>query len=308
MTSRRSTLPTEVCERTIDFLRKDPKSLHSCLLTCRAWVPRSIYHLYASVHLSTPARLAVFLQFLHSNPASARFVHCLSLGRDIDYSESAMQDNDDLMVMAANRLPRLLTSLREIRLTALPADMHPTFPRLLSRFKAATQLTLESTEFRSFNQFNQFILAFSNLKRLCLFNTTWEQPVPTPVNHLGQIYSRRSRPALEHVVKIHHFNNSSEAEYNMNWLRTTAMTSMLVELSVSLPSKSLIPAFNKLLSNCSSLRTLEVYWGDPIRREIGEYCIHSYWSPGYLLNTGLQRVLTCATSSPCATSAYMTLM
>ena len=48
-------LPTEVCERIIDFVAHfsrllfHPALLNVCTLTCRAWLPRNRFHLYHAV-------------------------------------------------------------------------------------------------------------------------------------------------------------------------------------------------------------------------------------------------------------------
>ena len=49
----RPRVPVEVAERIINFLALDVKTLRSCALACRSWNPRSCYHLFYSVAVST---------------------------------------------------------------------------------------------------------------------------------------------------------------------------------------------------------------------------------------------------------------
>ena len=44
--SFRGTVPVEVVERIIDFVRNDKRTLKQCALTSRAWLPRARYHLH----------------------------------------------------------------------------------------------------------------------------------------------------------------------------------------------------------------------------------------------------------------------
>ena len=45
-------LPQEVVEDILDYLRTDSRSLHACSLVCKAWVPRSSYHLFRHILLT----------------------------------------------------------------------------------------------------------------------------------------------------------------------------------------------------------------------------------------------------------------
>lgn len=42
-------LPQELIELIIDFAHDDPRTLRSCALVCRAWLPSSRYHLFSSI-------------------------------------------------------------------------------------------------------------------------------------------------------------------------------------------------------------------------------------------------------------------
>ena len=53
----------EIFEKFIDNLHDDKKALKQCALVCRSWVPRSRYHLFASITVSPPTSTLAKLPF-----------------------------------------------------------------------------------------------------------------------------------------------------------------------------------------------------------------------------------------------------
>ncbi|KAI0643876.1 hypothetical protein C8Q79DRAFT_159998 [Trametes meyenii] len=79
-----SRFPIEVCERIIDFLPivcsswdERSRAAQACALTCSAWLPRSRYHIYRSVKLTTEARCKVYLSTVVEHPERARWARSL---------------------------------------------------------------------------------------------------------------------------------------------------------------------------------------------------------------------------------------
>lgn len=89
-----SKLPIEVCERIIDFLCYLPpyiqvqnlsqlseatRTICSCALVCRSWVPRSQHHLFHRVELRNSHNAHVFLDIITRSPGIRRGIQFLKI-------------------------------------------------------------------------------------------------------------------------------------------------------------------------------------------------------------------------------------
>ncbi|CAK5277843.1 unnamed protein product [Mycena citricolor] len=73
-------LPPELFEHAIDFLHSDRPDLGNCALVCRAWLPRSRFHLFSSVCFDTDDGFrAAHLNHLLSSPRSTIPLHVQTL-------------------------------------------------------------------------------------------------------------------------------------------------------------------------------------------------------------------------------------
>ena len=70
-------VPLEIAENIMDNL--DTRTLRSCALTCRGWLPRARFQLMASIHISTRDDVTSIDKFLHSNPLLATAVRSVSV-------------------------------------------------------------------------------------------------------------------------------------------------------------------------------------------------------------------------------------
>ncbi|KAI0694082.1 hypothetical protein C8T65DRAFT_58281 [Cerioporus squamosus] len=111
-------LPTELFERIIDNLCGDARSLSSCALVCRDWLPRSHFHRFASISLpiSYPllsSRRTKLRALIEENPNIVLYVRSLSLnGMSILGSSMSWSTAQALPPMC----PRLVT-LRSLSLS-----------------------------------------------------------------------------------------------------------------------------------------------------------------------------------------------
>ncbi|KAI0672440.1 hypothetical protein C8Q78DRAFT_751326 [Trametes maxima] len=81
-----SRIPIEICERIIDFLEDvlvlgdDPaKIARTWALTCSNWLPRSCYHIYDTVRLTTREQCVCFLKMVAKYPERAGWVRTLCI-------------------------------------------------------------------------------------------------------------------------------------------------------------------------------------------------------------------------------------
>ncbi|EMD31171.1 hypothetical protein CERSUDRAFT_119983 [Gelatoporia subvermispora B] len=72
--------PPEITDRILDFLHGDVHALRNCSLTCRAWLPRSRFHLFSTMELlRQPSRLESFCAFLQSSPYISPYIEELTI-------------------------------------------------------------------------------------------------------------------------------------------------------------------------------------------------------------------------------------
>ena len=81
-----STLPLETEEDIIDQLSDYVPALRHCALTCRAWLPRSRFHLLRSVHIKSGQELEAFSDMLDAYPDRRLRVRSVTMAPE--YKES----------------------------------------------------------------------------------------------------------------------------------------------------------------------------------------------------------------------------
>ncbi|KAI0710095.1 hypothetical protein C8Q76DRAFT_89035 [Earliella scabrosa] len=75
----RPALPLEVEERIIDHLQSHVRSLLSCCVVCKAWIPRARFHLFRRIYVTRKEELADLCSFLDSNPTLRGVIHGVTL-------------------------------------------------------------------------------------------------------------------------------------------------------------------------------------------------------------------------------------
>ncbi|KAI0758740.1 hypothetical protein C8Q74DRAFT_1209427 [Fomes fomentarius] len=84
-----ATLPVEVEERIIDKLHYHVDALQNCALTCRRWRPRTRYHLFAAIRVTTKDELLLLYALLSQSPHLLPLVRSLTIRAELDNPEVA---------------------------------------------------------------------------------------------------------------------------------------------------------------------------------------------------------------------------
>lgn len=115
------TLPTEICERIINFVaamedKSRLQTLCSCALTCRSWLSRSRFHLFRTVVLRSNSQLSCLARTLKDSPLICKSVRNLTVvgAADSDRSESW------ITVVPMSLSPAFRTTLRRSTLPVYP--------------------------------------------------------------------------------------------------------------------------------------------------------------------------------------------
>lgn len=180
-------LPTEVCERIIDFVAEDfpgslgvyfalrnpeaLETLRACSLTCRAWTLRAQLYLLLSLgvqcsprHRRCPEALGALVR---RNPALHTYVEYLTAYVGNDKTSTWRR----LMLQA----PRMLTHLRSIELAHGVLYLHPSraFEMSMRQFTSVTQLVLRTTTFYSIVDLRRAVSAIPTLQHLTIHLPRW---------------------------------------------------------------------------------------------------------------------------------------
>lgn len=156
-------LPTEVCERIINFVVRKT-SLHSCALVCRSWLPRSRTQLYQHVDVRNE-QLLEFVDAIASYPHLGIYVKQLYL---LVFPATVC-----IYRFFSNVVPFLpkLTSLTYISLS-IPYHHLSLFP---SGFRSLTSLRLLSIRADSFGEFIRFVSFHKRLIDLEINGCSWKR-------------------------------------------------------------------------------------------------------------------------------------
>ncbi|KAH8091782.1 hypothetical protein BXZ70DRAFT_952099 [Cristinia sonorae] len=175
MSSELATLvPVEIWEHIIDFVntistrRFDPvrcRTLASCCLTSRSWLPRSRLHLYHSVSLYLTPQYqnhSSFLRGLSLNPTNGPLVQWLMVKtEDPNVLESSAGSGLSLIAL---QLPHRLPNLQFLTLAGVDLiNIHPTTYIGLSCFRSVRFLVLQASVWSRYDQIYRVIKAFSGL-------------------------------------------------------------------------------------------------------------------------------------------------
>lgn len=179
-------LPVEICEVVIGFVDVRPlgasqqsfantcrRTLYSCMLVCRNWVPKSRIHLFRWVSLESKRQAASFITTICTTPQLGEYVQALAISL-----------RDDSIYKVHQSLPPLLPNLTHLHYSTLPA-LHSVFFILPSRFSTVTSLRFQHIEQLSFREVVRILNRFPNLQKLELANCVWTSP--------GSFYCRRPK-------------------------------------------------------------------------------------------------------------------
>ena len=164
-------LPQELHDAIVDHCHADIPSLASCSAVCRAWLPASRYHIFASVLLH-PRNVAGFFLLIRSPFCTFRpYLTALAVEQGPILSGPAASCEEfwfNYGFMSLAGFP----SVRFLHITHLGLLDRDISTRLTAslrtNFSAVTDLGIKAARFSSFSQLASVIAAFPNIERLSL--------------------------------------------------------------------------------------------------------------------------------------------
>lgn len=179
-------IPIEIWERVMDHLCLDYQALVACSLVCRAWLPRSRFHLLSRAHLQSRAdvyRLARNLKSLDrlKNQRDNLYI----CGGPTGTARAPMPHLGTLATVLAHRPPRAESLC--IWLACWRGIPDNTFLHLTT-FITVTWLTLMSVTFPNVLTFGRLVYALPSLERLSCMDVSFEKKGPP-----ATFYSRPTR-------------------------------------------------------------------------------------------------------------------
>ena len=169
-------IPSELAEVIIDNLNKHVRSLRACALTCRAWHPRSRYHILSSIRIESREHLASICEYFTSHPQMTELV------RSILVAPAGSETNPRSLLEA---LPvRLLSQVRNLQRYSVrysstntqslcAISLHPiTLVRIKVYFNV-DELNLGPLEFRSPAELARLLAAVPRLRVLICTDLTF---------------------------------------------------------------------------------------------------------------------------------------
>lgn len=185
-------LPTETWEQIIDWIplyeiQSDREThdlvsrdtLWACSLVCWSWVPRSQFHLFVDVHLSTSPQHESFHSVLSRFPSVGQGTKSLTLSPSPPHARrtnTGPQPNHyNWVYTALTTIPRFLTRLQTLVFLRLPV-LHPSFVALASQFKPIRNLELSYLENHSFTEIIRLVNRFPQIQTLDISNSQWSTP------------------------------------------------------------------------------------------------------------------------------------
>ncbi|KIP01589.1 hypothetical protein PHLGIDRAFT_345496 [Phlebiopsis gigantea 11061_1 CR5-6] len=257
------TLPTEICERIIDFVAEEVQyaarismwedevfnTLQACALTCRAWTPRSQLHLFRFLGVDcsykTKHPLADFYEFMDRHKPLQAYVEAL-LARADDYKMSAMH-------ILPIRMPRLLPQLAHLQLIkgVLYVPSGPFFQVSMRQFTMVRELVLYKIAFYSVQDLRRVAGAMQNLRSLSVTCVSWHRPStkPPPTSYLPT----RVRLTTLRIDSEAEWAQDPRSVYFVEWLVRSGMSTSLVALYLGclmIQDYSMFVAVEAVLRGC----------------------------------------------------------
>lgn len=177
-----SIFPTEIYEHIIDAVGhswKPHRTLRSCALTCRAWLPRSRMNIFRSMSFASVGAEGIhkFSQILDNAPHLQLLVEEVKVSMS-DHPLGARPQTREAIEILPIILWGKLPVLRALRLSAInrntaPLALHRLFFPCLSQFSTITTLTLYHVTYSRFGDFAQMLRALRNLRNLECGQVRW---------------------------------------------------------------------------------------------------------------------------------------
>ncbi|KAH8102742.1 hypothetical protein BXZ70DRAFT_804320 [Cristinia sonorae] len=302
-------IPIDIWEHVIDLVEGDydevvrARTLASCALTCRAWLPRARHHLYRYVviFLSPPPlqnQPTLFLDTLRRVPSYGAHVRSLTIRARIPdaifSAEDIESNNGSALSLMAVQLPNRLPNLHSLTLDAIDlVDIHPTFYGAFSRFRSVKRLVLNVHVCTTINQIYRLLKAFCGLLSLSI------DFVSNGANPLLGVHERHQK-----TVSVPSLILFLPTWYCWHAMNTFAIFAPCTELTLTMrwtvvPEMSAITRYLRLCGE--SLRKANVTLSSSEPPSLMAYALHSL---NFSTNENLESVsltITCATEGSLGT-------
>lgn len=233
-------LPDEVWEGVIDHLNTSvdgrTQGLHACCLTCRAWTPRALYHLYRIVIISSyPALSKVSQTLLNAPHLRIRVEHLV-----ISPGASAQQSWVSLVPVYFNRR---LESLRCLTLRNFNfTNRHPRFHLAFSLFAPLHILRLENVHCTRWSPLARLM----HVTQASELNMIDDEELAQSVGFLQLLGTSRLR-APNHDFMSLVLLWSSFSEMTKQWRILPTSLTPSIRILTSFPSGNSVPAVDDIM-------------------------------------------------------------
>lgn len=230
-------LPLEICETIIEFVglpsfdrpswqgEARRKTLFSCLLVCKDWVPRSRVHLCECVKLDGKRKAASFMEAMTQFPFLGKYVQGLTIEPNYQH--------DDWIYKVHQVLPQHLPNLSHLGYHTLPA-VHHLFFTISARFNFVKVLSLEGLESWSLQEITRLLNRFPRLEKLMISPLDWDM-----IPRFGSLYcrnigGRNAVPPRLMVLHIHTADLCGNSDNSLfHWLARSRWYHSLHALSLT---------------------------------------------------------------------------
>ena len=264
MLARRPVLPTEVCERIIDFVAEEYllisrarrwqigvlETLQACALTCSAWTPRSQLHLFRflGVQCAKDSKKNVdeFFTLLERNQALQSYVESLCFSAEVD--------GTTLLHVLPLRATQLASEVKQLTLMkgTVCTPCASLFSICMRQFRAVTQLVLWDVAFRSVHDLRRVIDALHALDRLNMTRVTWQfARTPTTPTTYPRTKTRLERLWFKSDAA---WLKDEQTIYFIEWLARSGLVSCLRRADfhhAMFVSDKMVTAVQTLLQACA---------------------------------------------------------
>lgn len=244
--------PTELCERIIDFVpfdsdpnggaygKRSRDTIYACSLVCRSWVPRSQYHLFLLVQLSSSRQAKAFFDVVTHSPTIGKGVLTLIISPTQEVSRETPNPPNffNWIYRALATLPSFLTNITTLQFERLPT-LHPSFVVLVSRFGTVERLFLNDLSNQSFCEIIQMVNRFPRLTSFRLLRCQWTQPAHYYANQ-------------RHQLKMLHNATHGDCRRDvLNWASSSRCLSGIQSLIFESVDTLLITEMDRCLRQCT---------------------------------------------------------
>lgn len=267
-------LPTEVCERIIDFVaeeyphdtRRDImwregvfEALQACALTCRAWTPRSRVHLFRFLGVNCSR---------NNDKSLENFYTLLDMHKPLQpYAEALLVKSGDGHTNTIHtlplRLPCILSRLGHLDISyGVLYSPRSLFWGSMRQFKRVTELVLYKVAFYSVHDLRRTICSMKALQSVMIswpswyptHNTTLRAPYPPVSTQWARLRLAASAEWME----------DSRSECFVEWLARSGATGSLNEAlfgNLMLLENRMLHDVESVIKTCTdSLKTLVFSW------------------------------------------------